>query len=668
MSDDAGDLRSEALAEAWRQIDDLVDEIAKLSRTALPAVEFYTELLDRVVCGMAAVGGIVWTRVLDGRLHPTCKNGPVPDGLAAGSDGPTSHIRLLETVLQSGKSRDAPPYSGHGEGDQGANPTEFHLILAPWTVDGVPAGVIEIFQRAGASPGAVRGYLHLLEVLGELVADFHRTHQLHNFRQQASESEQIRLFAERVHGSVELRDAAYAVVNEGRRLVGCDRLSVLIRRGVGYRLAAVSGVDTVDRRANITRRLEGLSVAVATTDKPLWYPEATENRSPEVDEIVDACLGESQARAIAVLPLKALESGDDVRQPCPIGVLIAEQFHGTFDGRSRRLLVAMCSPSAQAIRNALEIERIPLMRFVWRHRRLLHARPLRTTALAVLLLLVALIVLAVFPVDFTIEARGELQPVRLRDVFAVTDGVVKDLRVEHGEQVEAGQVLLLLRKPELDLEFKRVWGEMQTARKRLASVEAERIQNQRESDEQRRRYGQLTAQVEEAQELLRGLEQQYAILEQRRSELAIRSPMRGKVLTWNLKQLLEARPVLRGQVMMSVADLDGPWRLELRIPDRRIAHVLAAQKETVDNLPVSFVLATDPARKLEGEIDQVGMRTEVAETEDAFVLTMVRIDRDQVPQLILGAAVMAKIHCGKRSIGYVWLHEFVDTIRSWCLF
>jgi hypothetical protein len=174
--------------------------------------------------------------------------------------------------------------------------------------------------------------------------------------------------------------------------------------------------------------------------------------------------------------------------------------------------------------------------------------------------------------------------------------------------------------------------------------------------------------VEEAQELLRGLEQQYAILEQRRSELAIRSPMRGKVLTWNLRQLLEARPVLRGQVMMSVADLDGPWRLELRIPDRRIAHVLAAQKETADNLPVSFVLATDPARKLEGEIDQVGMRTEVAETEDAFVLTMVRIDRDQVPQLILGATVMAKIHCGKRSIGYVWLHEFVDTIRSWCLF
>ena len=102
--------------------------------------------------------------------------------------------------------------------------------------------------------------------------------------------------------------------------------------------------------------------------------------------------------------------------------------------------------------------------------------------------LVAAVVAAAMLVktDFTVVADGDLQPVRLRDVFAAADGTVSDLRVEHGQHVRAGGLLAVLRRPQLDLEFKQVLGELQTAQQKLVSIEAERLQAPRESDEQRR--------------------------------------------------------------------------------------------------------------------------------------------------------------------------------------
>src|SRR5208337_865382 len=122
------------------------------------------------------------------------------------------------------------------------------------------------------------------------------------------------------------------------------------------------------------------------------------------------------------------------------------------------------------------------------------------------------------------------------------------------------------------LEFKQVWGELQTTRRRLSSAEAEILQVRNETDEQRRRHSQLVAQQEELQELIRNLEEQHVILKKKQAELQVRSPMDGEVLTWDVQQLLQDRPVDRGQALLTVGDLSGPWRLDLRIPDREVAH------------------------------------------------------------------------------------------------
>ncbi len=271
--------------------------------------------------------------------------------------------------------------------------------------------------------------------------------------------------------------------------------------------------------------------------------------------------------------------------------------------------------------------------------------------------------------DFTVVAEGNLQPAHLRDVFAGADGTVSNLRVEHGQHVRAGDLLAVLRRPQLDLEFKQVFGELQTAQQKLVSLEAERLQASRDNDEQRRRYGQATAQEEELRETIRGLQSQYDVLKSKQSECDVRSPIDGEVLTWNVHQLLDDRPVTRGQILLTVGDLSGPWRVNLRVPDRQAGHVLAAQEAQPDApLQVSFMLAMNPRESFSGTLARLGMRSETSPADSPYVEATVDFDRSAVPQSTAGAGVRASIQCGRRSLGYVWLHDLYDTIRTWLYF
>ena len=366
-----------------------------------------------------------------------------------------------------------------------------------------------------------------------------------------------------------------------------------------------------------------------------------------------------------------------------IGALIAERFdtHGDEHGDEtslRRRLEMVGRHGETALANAMEVQRLPLLpvlRSVAALRRVAGGRnfPKTLVALAAVLAVIAVLVLA--PADFTIQGRGELQPVRRRDVFAPSDGVVREVLARTGDHVSAfdpqrpdNQVLAILRNPDLDFELRRVSGEIQTAEKRLAAVKASRLANQLTGPDARRQYEQLTAEQEELSATLESLRAVYKILGQQQAELTIGSPIDGEVLTWDVEQLLDARPVRRGQVLMTIADLDGPWELQLRVPDDQVGHVLDARRRMNDDLKVDFFLSTQPGSVYQGIIDKTALAAEPDEKDGAFVLVRVRFDRGQLPRLRPGATVVARIHCGRRSIGYVWLHDLWDAIQTRVLF
>ena len=54
------------------------------------------------------------------------------------------------------------------------------------------------------------------------------------------------------------------------------------------------------------------------------------------------------------------------------------------------------------------------------------------------------------------------------------------------------------------------------------------------------------------------------------------------------------------------------------------------------------------------------------------MLVRVSFDQNRLREVVadpkIGDTATAKIHCGKRAIGYVWFHDLVDFIRAKILF
>ena len=668
MDDDSARSSLESPKDTWRQIDVLLDEIGQFSKSDLSVADFLKECLSRVVTALDAVGGVAWTRGASGGIEPACHLLPL-DAMELPPQAEASRRSLVSAILAEGKARTVMPQVAASGKTVDVNPTAYFLIYCPWSIDRETLGAFEVFLHPGTSPKIQRGYLELIEAVCGYVEDFYRRGQLRQYRQWATDWKALQEFAVHVHHSLDLTETAFTIANECRRLMGCDRVSVLAQHGTRFRLIATSGVANINERANVVRSLERLGTA-CRLGEPLWYPDMADELPPEVEQLANAHLDESQARVLLVYPLIPCESDSDTGGRRQVGALIAENYYGGFDERACRNLTTIHDASARALGNALEVSQVPLLsllRRAGRAGRFIRARRLQAT-LVLLASVLCVLALALIPADFNVEARGRLQPDRLRDAFAPVDGVVAETAVRHGDRVDVGDVLLRMRSSELDLQFSRVWGELQTAREELAAVEATRTQDSREHDEGESLRSQLTARREELGVRVASLQEQYSILQQQREELEVRSPIAGELLTWDLDQLLDARPVTCGQILATIGDLDGPWHLELRIPDRRVAHILAAQKKSSQKPEVTFIVATEPGGRLRGSLSWIGSRTEISEFDGVFVPAKVAVDRNELPLHVPGAEVTAQIHCGRRAVGYVWFHDLWDAIRAWSLF
>ena len=653
--------------DVWHELDVVLEEIGGLSKSDCSVSEFLEECLSRVVQSLGAAGGAVWTRSASGEFQPGPQLLP-REVRKSPEEGYDWRRQLVSEVDREGKARSVLPQEAASVTDSAENSTALSIIYSPWSLEEETLGVFEIFHRSGASPKTQRAYLELVQVVCGLVEDFYRRGQLSQYRRWAADWHALQNFAVEVHRSLDLRETAFTVANESCRLLGCDRVSVLVRKGRRYRLVAASGVARVNERSNTVVDLERLAAAQGVMAQALWYPDMAEELAPELEQLVSTHLDHSHARALLVQPLGVKKSDTDEDDGIVVGALVAENYYGCFEERTCRNLPSVVDASAVALGNALELSEVPFLRPL---RRIAASFGVGRVPAAVVVLLATVasgLLLAMVPASFQVEARGELQPVHVRDAYAPVNGVVSETFFRDGDRIEAGDVLLRLQSSELDFEFSRIWGELQTARQELSAVEAERAQDRRERGDDPGHRSQLTARREELGARIDSLQQQYAVLQTQRSELEVRSPITGHLLTWNLQELLDTRPVNRGQTLATVGDLEGPWQVELRIPDRRVAHVLAARDSRTEALPVRFIVATDPSRRLDGELTWVGSRTEISDLDGAFVPARVAIRRVELPEHVPGAAVTAKVDCGRHALGYVWFHDLWDAIRSWILF
>ena len=217
---------------------------------------------------------------------------------------------------------------------------------------GAPAG----------SAASQQGNVRLLEALCDLAGDFHRNRQLAELRQWRSDAARVEDYLRQVHRSLDLPTTCYSIANEGRRLLGCDRVSVLVRHRRSYRVAAVSGIDLVDRRSALVRTMEQFACAVLATGEPACFNDDTRDLPPEWERLLHALLDESRAREVAVLPLQIAQDENAASAQVP-GAPVVERFTAPVEESSNeRRKEVVLRHGALALQNALEYRRVPFSR------------------------------------------------------------------------------------------------------------------------------------------------------------------------------------------------------------------------------------------------------------------------------------------------------------------
>ena len=672
---------AQLIEQTKRQIQALVAEISQLSKQNVTPGEFYGEFLGRVVSALAAIGGAVWTKSDDGRLTLQYQIRLEQTNLRDDEQKQARHGRLLYKALAVGEATGegmlVPPHSGFGEQDEAANPTDFLLVIGPLKTDLETVGIVEIFQRSEAAHNVQEGYLRFLLQMCELAADFLKSHQLRHYSDRQVLWARLEDFTRSVHASLEPLATAYTIANEGRRLIECDRVSVALRRGNHCTIEAVSGQDVFDKRSNTIRLLGRLATAVVATGDPVWYAGDTRDLAPQVEDAVQEYVDEAHSKMIAVLPLgrphddQELDRDDREDPEPPVGALIIEQIE---DNRvapalSQRVDV-VCRHSSTALANAMEHQNLflmPVWRAIGKSRFLVKARTLPKTLSISGAVVLVLIALCIWPANFDLHSKGTTEPVDRRDVFASVDGVVDNVLVKHGQEVRRGETLIRLRNTDLEVARTDLDGQRIQAQKRIFSLQhmlsSERTMKAEE-------LARISGELAEAQDKLQSLKNQLELYDKKLTELEVTSPIDGQVVTWDLDNRLLHRPIQRGQALLRVANPKGAWELELHMAEDRMGYIGRAQNVIQPDLPVSYILATEPGVTRKGTVKEVKGSADVLGEEGNVVLIKVAIDKEDIPpeDLRPGATVTGKVYCGRRPIGFVWFHDLVAFIQSRVLF
>jgi hypothetical protein len=683
-------VNSETIEQTKQQIRGLVSEIAQLSKSELQADEYYAAFLQRIISALAAVGGAVWI-LRDGRRLELAYHIKMSETLLAPeSEDATKHFALLTQVVAGGEPTLVPPMSAAADERAGGNPTQFLLVLSPLKGDNQIEGVVEIFQRPDAQPVTQRGYLKFLVQMCELAGEWLKTRKLRQISDRHSLWQEADHFARLVHQDLNTRETAYTIVNEGRRLIGCDRVSVGLMRGRICKIEAVSGQDTIENRSNIVNYMGKLATRVLATGESLWFDGATDDLPPQVEEALDDYIDESHTKMIAILPLRRPKGADVVRETVTgeadeesneaneiIGAMIVEQIEGELPEevlRSRSDLVY--EHSARALTNAVDHNRVflmPLWQTIGKARWLVTARNLPKTVIAVVAILAVVLAMFLVPADFQPKSNGALQPVEKKDIFVPVDGDVIAVHVSDQDLVKEGAILVELRNSDLELQYQDVAGQI-TAKETVYRFKMRALNDDTSLKEVERIR--LRGETEELEQQLITLSKEFELLKTKRDKLKIRSPIDGEVMmSWDVQKTLLRRPVTTGQVLMSVADPGSDWELELYMRESRSGHVRRANadKNLRGKYPgagerVLYVLKTDPGNERQGTIREIAEGTEVHPEEGVIVKMKVDIVREDIGNPHPGATVTAKVYCGRKPLGYVWFHEAWEWFQGNILF
>ncbi len=689
------------LEETKNQIRKLVAEIADLAESDIQPNEFYVEFLNRSVAAVAATGGAFW--MIDGRgglrLQYQVEFGAT--GLMDGRVKTAPHDALLGCMLQASQAQIIPPSAVIEGVPQAFNPTEFALIIAPLMVDKQVVGLLEVLMDPTRRAAQQKSTLRFVSDLCDLAATYLKNRQMRQMMSQQRLWNQLEGFTHQIHGSLDLKETAYAVANDGKRLVACDRLTVALKIAGRTLVEAVSGQEVVEQRSNLVRELTRLCKVVIRSGEDLLYTGNTDGLAPDIRDALEMYVDESGSKVVVVTLLHKPETiGEEspdnkVKEKVAFGCLVAEQIGDELAPTDMHARTEVVSRHAStALWNAQEHHKIflkPVLKALGSPWRMFRGRTLAKIGAVLAAILILIAGMAFIPCTLTIEGHGSLLPEERHKIYAPLAGIVSEVPVDHDARVKKGDILAKLDSYELQKELKGLLADQQKAESQKVSL-GQQLEKLRHSQDDQERY-QVQAQLAEAKITAKSSKERIEIVNEQIELMNVRSPQDGVITTWEAKKTLMGLPVEIGHELLQVSAEDGDWILEVEVPDDDMGPVLAAKskldadikagrKKQSDTLPAYFVTMTDPEHRYEGYVVRIAPGAEtMAESEQYKNRHIVKVTigfseavrqdylkRNQVEVMRPGAEVRARVDCGSTNLAYYLLRKPIQVFYESVLF
>lgn len=676
-----------------RQVEHAIEQLAALSGSALPPGEFYDELLRKGLDGIDAPAGAVWIKSPQGFLQQQCQQNISTVGLDDRPDGRQAHNQLLRFAFEKGKPGILGPKQ-RAEGDRAAgNPTDYALAVAPiLTEDNQTLGLVEIFQKPTWNPQDLVTYT--IQVAG-YASNYLRNTSNRKVAGQEQVWTQLEVFSRQVHGSLNPTEVAYVVANEGRRLIGCDRVSVGIRHGRKTTVEAVSGADVVEKASTHIRRMRDLFDAVIQWGEKLVFRGVRDDTlPPKVLEALDAYLAEQTPKLLVLVPIrdereKPKEGSKEVARPVRSAVLMEVFDPPELTAPLEQKLDVIAAHSTTALYNAAEMKRVPLKPLWWPLMKVqqgLGGKARFWVYFTVSALILLTLAFTVIPYPLKLDATGKLAPLERYYVFSPQEAQIRDFLVNPNDELVPAQRVAVLYNPQWQKEITGLQAEMRAHQDQILALQKGGDAGNPEAQAQRSRdliKARSDLYLKDA--LLRSYESVYNCDLTNPGLFVVTAPVTRPVaggsrptwtvLTQDFREQLKNKTITPKDPLLRVGHVSGGWEIILKVPQKHMGKILKAFKEAAETdadgrqfLWVDVLPTSDPTPGSVGRgklfRDKVTALAEPNRDDqnesEPVVYAYVRINTPDIPEeyhinpvlLVTDLEVKAKVIGADHSLGY----------------
>ena len=422
------------LDAAIHSIDRLLDELADLAEQAVPAERFYQELLDRAVLAVNAEAAALWMEGPGDQLYLAVHS--QADRIYPNS----SHARYrhdrdrFHQVAGSTSSQ----ASILREGETPA------IACCSLRVPGRPPAVLALYCGPDHADASLRMHQQFVIALSELATDYEKNRRVLQHEDEVRQWQSLNACAAAAYRSLDPRQTAFELVNEGRTFLRCDRVTIFQEGTWGLRVLASSGLATLDARSEVVRSIRLLAQRVLKSGEPFVFKEGSLDVPAQVERVLRPYLEETHATQSIVVPLR----DPNVLPGTPTqarSVMVIELLEGSESPQLLERSQLLAAHAASAMNRAIEYRSIPL-RPIWMTLRWLLSwfglKQVVKPVLALLVLTALVLPLILVKTDFVVETRGTVRPAVERHVFAPVDGFVESLRVSHGSWIVGADAIV----------------------------------------------------------------------------------------------------------------------------------------------------------------------------------------------------------------------------------